>query len=295
MPAVLKPADSGGQRGLFMIERAAELAARLPETLAASRGGEALVEEFIDGSELNTLFAVRDGVPTLLTVSDRLRPVGPGFGVGWIHRFPSELPPTVVAEVVEVAGAAIRALGLRDGIAFPQLIASPRGVFVVEVAARIAAGQMADLVRHGTGIEVFEIAIAQALGQPVTDALVEPRFHRPIAIRFLTASPGLLPVGTVTAIRGLDDVRAARGVLDAGLYFDVGARIDPLQVDADRRGYVIATGATPSEALEHANAAAMKLRVETGPPQPSRSGRGSSARTGSLRGAAGRRPWLRSR
>ena len=261
-PAVLKPADSGGQRGLFKIERADELADRLPETLAASRGGEALIEEFIEGAELNTLFAVRDGVPTLLTVSDRLRPPGPGFGVGWIHRFPSELPPAVVAEVVDVAGAAIRGLGLRNGIAFPQLIASPRGAYVVEVAARIAAGQMADLVRHGTGIELFEIAIAQALGRPVADVLVEAHFHRPIAIRFLTAAPGLLPVGTVTAISGLDDVKAAHGVLDAGLYFDIGARIKPVQVDADRSGYVIATGATPSEALEHADAAAKNLRVE---------------------------------
>jgi biotin carboxylase len=272
MPAVLKPADSGGQRGVFMVERTAELVDYLPATFAASRGGEALVEEFIDGPELNTLFAVRGGVPKLLTVSDRLRPPGPGFGVGWIHRYPSELPATVIAEVVEVASAAISSLGLQDGIAFPQLIASPRGVFVVEVAARIAAGQMADLVRHGTGIEVFEIAIAQALAQPVTDALVEPRFNRPIAIRFLTASPGLLPIGTVTAIRGLDDVRATQGVLDAGLYFDVGSRIGPLQVDADRRGYVIATGTTPSEALEHADAAARKLRVEAEPTRSSRSG-----------------------
>jgi biotin carboxylase len=275
LPAVLKPADSGGQRGLFKIERPAELAARLPETLAASRCGEALVEEFVEGAELNLLFAVRAGVPTLLTVSDRLRPPGPGFGVGWIHRFPSELPGGVVGEVVEVANAAIRALGLRDGIAFPQLIASPRGVYVVEVAARVAAGQMADLVRHGTGIEVFEIAIAQALGQPVADGLVEPRFRRPIAIRFLTASPGLLPVGTVTAIRGRSDVKAAEGVLDAGLYFDVGARIDPVRVDADRRGYVIATGATASDALANADAAAKRLHVEV---QGSRSSRSGEAR-----------------
>jgi biotin carboxylase len=262
LPAVLKPADSGGQRGLFQIDRASDLAARLPETLAASRGGEALLEEYVDGSELNTLFVVRAGEPVLLTVSDRLRPSGPGFGVGWIHRYPSELPASAVAEVVDVAAAAIRALGLRDGIAFPQVISSTRGAYVVEVAARIAAGQMADLVRYGTGIELFEIAIAQAIGQPVVDSLVSPRFHQPVAIRFLTASPGHLPVGRVTAIRNLDEVKLSEGVVDAGLYFDVGAEIEPVQVDADRRGYVVATGATSGEALEHANAAAAKLVVE---------------------------------
>jgi biotin carboxylase len=272
-PAVLKPADSGGQRGLYRIEGVEELSARLPDTLAASRSGEALLEEFIDGSELNLLFAVRDGEPKLLTLSDRLRPAGPGFGVGWIHRYPSELPREVVAEAVGRAAAAIRALGLRDGIAFPQVIASSRGAYVVEVAARIAAGQMADLVRYATGIELFEIAIAQALGHPVADSLVTPRFNRPIAIRFLTASPGHLPVGTVAAIDGLDNVRMADGVVDAGLYFDVGADIQPVRVDADRRGYVIATGATPSDALERADSAARRLRVEVEAPSRRRSSR----------------------
>jgi len=268
LPGVLKPADSGGQRGLFLVERPHDLAERLPEALAASRTGEAIFEEYVDGSELNTLFAVRDGAPALLTVSDRLRPDGVGFGVGWIHRFPSQLPDEVLAEAVAVASHAIEALGLRDGIAFPQVLASTRGVFVVEVAARIAAGQMADLVRHATGIEVYDIAFAQALGEQVPDEMVTPKHTRPVAIRFLTASPGLLPVGTVTSIAGLDDVRRAPGVLDAGLYFDVGAHITPLQVDADRRGYVIATAADASGALALAEAAARRLRVETGGPPP---------------------------
>lgn len=263
LPAVLKPADSGGQRGLFMIKTPEELEHHLPEALAASRSGEAMFEQYVDGVELNVLLAVRDAVATPLTLSDRLRPTGAGFGVGWIHSFPSSLPDDVLAEVHEVSSAAVRALGLRDGIAFPQVIASNAGVVVVEVAARIAAGQMADVVRHGTGIELFDIAIRQALGAQVPDSMVSPRFVRPIAIRFLTAAPGPLPVGTVTAIEDLDRVRSAPGVLDAGLYFDVGTYIGPVQVDADRRGYVLATGETPTKALELADAAAGLLVVRT--------------------------------
>jgi hypothetical protein len=91
--------------------------------------------------------------------------------------------------------------------------------------------------------------------------LIAPTSVRPIAIRFLTAHPGVLPVGDVTSIQGLDDVRASRGVLDANLYFDVGATIGPVRVDADRRGYVIATAQTAAEALALADRAAQKLRV----------------------------------
>jgi biotin carboxylase len=263
LPAVLKPADSGGQRGLFMIEEPADVERRLDEALAFSPSGQAMLEEYVDGIELNGIMVVRDGEPLLLTLSDRLRPPGIGFGVGWIHMYPSSLEESVLERARDVAYEAVRVLGLRNGIAFPQLIAAGDDVRLVEIAARIAAGQMADLVRFGTGIELFDIATAQALGQAVPDALVTPKTQRPIAIRFLTASPGVLPVGTVSAIDGLAAVRSSPGVLGAGLYFGAGARITPVQVDADRRGYIVATAQTAEEALALADEAAQKLVVQT--------------------------------
>jgi biotin carboxylase len=265
LPAVLKPADSGGQRGLFLIEEPADVVRRLGETLSFSQSGRAMLEEYVDGTELNGIMVVRGGKPTLLTLSDRLRPSGPGFGVGWIHLYPSALDQDVVDRARDVGFAAVRALGLRDGIAFPQLIAAGTDVRLVEIAARIAAGQMADLVRFGAGIELFDVAIAQALGRSVPDELVTPTLQRPIAIRFLTARPGILPLGTVSAIEGLDEVRSSPGVLTAGLYFEVGATITPVQVDADRRGYVVATAETPESALVLADTAAQKLVVHTLP------------------------------
>jgi biotin carboxylase len=267
-PVVLKPADSGGQRGLFLAHTADEIRAHLPETLALSRSGQAILEEYLDGIELNGLLAARGGDPTVLTLSDRLRPGGIGFGVGWIHAFPSVLPEATLSEASDLAIATVHALGLRDGIAFPQLIATAGGVRIVEVAARIAAGQMADLVSYATGINLFDIAFAQALGDEVPDDLVTRRFTRPVAIRFLTASPGVLPVGTVTSIDGLDAVRAAPGVLAASLYFGTGATIRPVQVDADRSGYVIATAPTSLDALELADKAAAKLVVTVEHPAP---------------------------
>ncbi|HEX4526168.1 MAG TPA: hypothetical protein VH108_05445 [Gaiellaceae bacterium] len=263
-PAVLKPVDSGGQRGIFLVHSVGDVRSLLPGSLGFSRTSRALLEEFVDGTELNGILVARAGEPTLVTLSDRLRPSGLGFGVGWIHSFPSSLPDEVLAQAEEVAVATVRALGLQDGIAFPQLIADERGdVRVVEIAARIPAGQMADLVSYGTGVSLFEIAIEQALGHEVPEAAVRPAFRRPIAIRFLTASPGVLPLGTVSAIEGLDAVKASAGVLAAGLYFGPGATIGPLQVDADRLGYVVATADDPGRALELADDAARRLVVRT--------------------------------
>lgn len=262
-PAVLKPVDSGGQRGVYRITNDAELAEHLPRALAHSRTKRAILEQFIDGHELNGIVVARDGSPTLLTLSDRLRPPGAGFGVGWAHLYPSLLDKRALETAAAVALDAVRALGLRDGIAFPQLLVTESGeAFVVEVAARIPAGQMADLVRLGVGIDLVRIALAQANGERITDEAIEPRLQRTLAIRFLTASPGILPTGKVVSVKGLEDVRASPGVLEADLYIQTGETIHPVQVDADRRGYIIATAADPRTALELAQRAARKLRVE---------------------------------
>ncbi len=262
VPAVVKPVDSGGQRGLFRIETAEELAEALPRSLQHSRTGRAIVEMFVAGAELNVMAIVSEGTPHVVTVSDRLRPEGRGFGVGWAHLYPSLLPRHLVERAVEVACEAIRALGLQDGIAFPQLLVSGEEVIVVEVAARIAAGQMADLVRYGAGIDLLEVAFAQALGEPLRPELLEPRFTQPLAIRFLTARPGPLPTGRLVSVSGLERVLSSAGVIDAGIYLQLGELIKPVQVDADRRGYVIATGATPTEALALADEGAGRLKVE---------------------------------
>ena len=113
-PAVLKPADSGGQRGLFLLESLDDLDAHLHAALAESPTGEAILEEFADGLELNGLVVARgrraDRAARSPTGCGR-RAIG--FGVGWIHVYPSTLFGDALDEAERVALRAVRALGLR--------------------------------------------------------------------------------------------------------------------------------------------------------------------------------------
>jgi len=261
-PCVIKPADSGGQRGVFRIESPDELAERFDESFGFSRGQEVIVEEFIDGTEMNAMAVVRDGAVTQLTLSDRHRPPGRGFAVGWIHAYPAALNGTGTAVAEALVERTVHQLGLRNGIAFPQLIAGIDGrILMIEVAARIPGGQMADLVRHAVGVDLVEVALRFALGEPVTDELCMPKFRQPVAIRFFTAQPGPLPTGRVTSVATLDKVLAAPGVVQAESYIAPGETIRPVRIDGDRRGYVIAVGATGDEALERSQAAAALVDV----------------------------------
>ena len=265
LPAVLKPADSAGQVGLARIESPADAAASLPEAVAASPTGEAVLEEFVEGTELNGIVVVQDGTVLSVTLCDRLRPPGRGFGVSWLHLYPPHVEGAQRAEAERVAADAVRALGLETGIGFPQLIATPDGgITLVECAARIG-GMMAEHLRHALGIDLLELALLLALGERVTPEHVRPRFARPVAIRFLTAEPGTLTPGRVTRVGPLDDVLAAPGVLDAEIYAQVGEAIRPVQIISDRRGFVIATGETRDEAVERADAASLLVEIDVEP------------------------------
>jgi biotin carboxylase len=262
VPAVLKPSDSAGQRGLSLVRSEQELEGALTAALAESTNGEAIVESFHAGAEVNCLAVARGGEVTVLTLSDRMRPDSRGFGVCLAHVYPASLDGGAALEAERVARAAVRAVGLVDSVAYPQLLVSPDGVRLVEIAARVPAGLMDEVSRIGIGVDLVEIALLQAPGEPVPDELLRSAERRPLAIRFLTAEPGPLPVGVVRSVNGLDRSLAAPGVVGVDSYIVPGETIRAPLRDGDRRGYVIAIGDSGDDALAHADAAAALVHVE---------------------------------
>ena len=177
-------------------------------------------------------------------------PPAVGFGVGWstcTRRDPRGAAPGVGARR-DARGAA---LGLRTGIAFPQLIVAPDGgVIVIEGAARIPGGQMADLARLAVGIDLVEMQIRKALVRAAGLARAAALRSRSRSV----SSPRLpdRSDGCRGTIGPLDKLLAAPGVVQADTYLQLGEAIRPVRLDGDRRGYVIAVGDANLEALERA-------------------------------------------
>jgi hypothetical protein len=244
LPAVLKPADAAGRRGLFLLRFPDEVEAHLHAALAQSSTHEAIVERYHDGLELTALAVARGGHVVPFALSDRLRPPG-GFIV-----YPTKLFGDALAEAEDTVVRALHALGVDDGITFAQLLAADDATLILDVSPTVPDA-MAKLARHALGLDVT-----------VPEEQAAPRFERPVAIRFLTAEPGPLPVGRVRRIGSLEKVLAFPGVLEADLSLSVGDTIDPVRLDGDARGYVIATGDTNIEARERADAAARLLDIE---------------------------------
>jgi biotin carboxylase len=253
LPCAVKPPDRQGQKGLSLVHERAQLAEAIASAVSVSRSGVALVEEFVAGPEVTVNAFSTGGEFHPLTVTDRLTADPPAFGVALAHAWPSAHD---VEGAIAVAREAAAALGIEDGPSYTQVLLSPDGAKVMEVAARLGGGHDAELCQAALGVDLNGLALAAALGEPVS----APSAH-PIGgacVRFIVASPGLL-----TAAEGIEHALALEGVLDARVYRRPGWIFTPLRRGADRAGFVLATGDSRDDALSRADRAAELIRFST--------------------------------
>jgi biotin carboxylase len=252
LPLVVKPPDRQGQLAVSVVSTEVELGPAVEAAVAASREGEALVEELVDGPEVTVNAVSAGGEFHPLTVTDRLTAEPPAFGVALAHVWPSE---QAVEEAVEVARAAADALGVREGPTYTQIRMGPDGPRVMELAARLGGGHDAELCETALGIDLNALALAAAFGRP---ARVPPA--RPVGgacVRFLVAPPGRL-----RGVTGVKEALETPGVLDAVPYRPPGWEFAPLRTGHDRAGFVMARGDSRAEALERAEQAAGLIRFD---------------------------------
>ncbi len=251
-PCVVKAPDRQGQRGLTLVRERSELVAAVEAAAGESRAGGALVEELIEGPELTVNAVSLDGVFHPLTVTDRLLADPPAFGVALAHAWPSV---QATDRAVEAARAAVRALGITSGPSYTQLrIGSDGRAYVVEVAARLGGGHDAELCRAAVGVDLNDLAIAFALGDPC-DTLSQGDRAGGACVVFLVA-----PEGVLLGVEGVEEALAIEGVAWVRSYRQPGWRFGPLRRGADRAGAILATGKDRDEALARARRAAETVR-----------------------------------
>jgi biotin carboxylase len=253
LPAVVKPVDRQGQKGLAVVRDEAELAGAIATAAKVSRNRLALVEELVPGPEVTVnAFSVGSEFHPL-TVTDRLTAGGDAFGVALAHVWPSEHS---VEEAVEAARLAADALGVTDGPTYTQIVLGPEGPRVMELAARLGGGHDAELCHAALGIDLNGLALAAALGEPAD--IPEPEPNGGALVRFLVP-----PEGILEDVDGLEEALALDGVLDARVYRAPGWRFGPFRRGNDRAGYVLARGDSREDALARADRAAGLIRFRT--------------------------------
>ncbi len=253
-PVVLKPAVNSGQRGTSRVDDESTLGAAVKDALTHAPDGRALIETFVPGPEINVTAVVADGRATVLSISERVTAAPPHFGIAIAHAAPPRLGPQQVAALREAVQQAAEAIELQNGIIYPQFIVGAAGPSLLEIAARIPGGFMREVALGLSGIDLVDVAIAQALGEssPLSSVPREPA-DTALVVRFLTE----LDADRLTTRP--DDLRRASAARLPGIsavYWHLGhdAPIPSLTHSGARFAAVIATGDTREQAEARAEA-----------------------------------------
>jgi len=258
-PVVVEAPDRAGERGVGLARTRAELADATADALAESRGAHCLVEELVGGRVITVNAFSLGGRAVPLTVTERESAAAPAFGVPLAHVWPAELEPDETAEVIELAAAAARAIGVRSGPTTAQVLLGENGPLLAKLSARTGGGHDAELCRAALGVDLNALAVAAALGRAILPRELAPAGGVGGAcVVFLVAPPGLL-----TEVRGLEAAYEVEGVRGIRVYRKPGHVFRQLRRSSDRAGAILATGPTPQSALAAARQAASRIRFVT--------------------------------
>jgi biotin carboxylase len=257
VPCVVKAPDRQGQRGQTLVQSTDELPGAIARALAESRSGIAIVEQIVEGPEVQVGGFSIGGRFFPLTVTDRLTADSPAFGVALTHVWPSEAAGD---DVFRVADAVAAAVGITDGPTHLELRIGPGGPQVMELAGRLGGGHNAELCREVVGVDLNALALSAALGEPVEESELTPAPRVGGAcVRFLVPPEE----GVLREVTGVEEARAVEGVRELWIYREPGHAFGPFRIGADRAGAVLVTGESREQALARADEAARLIRFET--------------------------------
>ena len=278
---VSKPADNAASRGVVLFDRDIylngltgdadkdraledELKKIYNFTKEYSRGGEVLLEEYMEGPEVSVESFTVDGETHIITITDKLVTEEPFF-VETGHTEGSRLPDKVKEDIKNVALAAIKALHLKNGPTHTEIKVTESGAKLVEIAARLGGDFITSrLVPLSTGVDMIECSLSSVLGERVD---CEKKYSRGAAIRFLhtpfedSVESADTDSYVISSIDGVEDAAKLEGVEEAVIYKKVGDEVKALTSSGDRIGHVIATGETADEAEKNAERALETIRI----------------------------------
>jgi len=260
-PLVVKPVDSSGSRGVRRCESMDELASAVDAALASSRSRRAILESFLDGPEYTVETYTVNGRTEILGVSDKDRLPFPHL-VSINLTYGPFADDRLRTAIGAAAVRAIEATGLETGPGHTEVMATPDGPVVVEVACRGGGYRIFnDILPRISGVDPVEAVIDHALGRTPT---ATPTVRRAGVLRFFNPPER----GRLVSVEGVDAARKMPNVLDVVIEATIGKPFHGITRDGERPGYIISIADTRADAVAAADRAerAVTFTIDTAVP-----------------------------
>lgn len=226
-PVVVKPRTGAGSRNTVRLEGPDSGLDRLAAAVRAEPADEFVVEKCLLGDpavagagwgDYVSVEAVVDGgVVRTVCVTGKLPLAEPFRETGMF--IPAHLDGKTETAVVELAAAAVRALGVQTGVTHTEVKLTPQGPRIIEVNGR-AGGHVVDILLRAGCFDLVLAALRLSLGL----APGEPAALHGVSFHYMLLGP--VSATELVAVEGLAETRALVGVTGADPLASPGDRLD---------------------------------------------------------------------
>ena len=164
-PAIVKPADYGGHVGITVCYQPSELEAAVEKALASSENKTVVIEEYITGIEMSSIYHISNGDVALALVNDKYQLIENGKSTILCNATIN--PSKHIAEYVEKVDPYIKdflhGIHAQNGIAFFQMVVGEKGIRVFEMGYRLNGGNDQHTLEKFNGINHMKMLISYSL------------------------------------------------------------------------------------------------------------------------------------
>lgn len=165
-PAIVKPSDSQGQRGISNVTSKDSLQEAYEIAIPHSRSKKVIIEEKIEGQEISVHTYIKDGEIIFFLPSDRIS--WEGFDGGIIHKhvLPTSISNKAIHNVHKLVSESIESLSISNGPVYFQIKMNGDEAFLIEVTPRLDGCHMWRQIEISTGIDLLDITIKHLEDKP---------------------------------------------------------------------------------------------------------------------------------
>lgn len=177
-PAIVKPTDSAGSKGVGRVDSSAELPAALQEAMEHSLSGRIIVEQFLEktGCSSDTDSFSVDGKLAYVSYSaQRFDEDAPNPYTPSAYSWPSTMGPENESILTAEIQRLITLLGLTSSIYnIETRVCTDGKPYIMELSPRGGGNRLAEMIRHATGVDLITNAVRAAVGMPVEGVEQKP-------------------------------------------------------------------------------------------------------------------------
>ena len=163
-PLMVKPSDASGSIGIVRVDRVDSLAPAVVGALQKSRNGQAIVEEYVMGTEIQIDCFVENRRVNILDVKEKRKIREDAFSLPYGSIIPARISSIVSGKIDLLCDRLVQSLDIVNGPLYIQAIASETEIYVIEFGVRFGGGLSFKVIQDVAGVDVVDATAEAYLG-----------------------------------------------------------------------------------------------------------------------------------